>query len=98
MISRNTCGGIEYVWENLCWSLIGFVWYKALLFRCIGSQTYAYSRVILIAMLIVLVMVGILFNIGRSRNNYNVFANVALPFGVYAAITYASLKTTWKRR
>lgn len=92
MIARNTYGEIEYVWENLCWSLIGFVWYKSLLFRCIASQTYACLRMILITMVAVLVILGIFFNIGRSRNNYSVFANVALPFGVYTAITYASLK------
>ena len=69
MIARNTYGEIEYVWENLCWSLIGFVWYKSLLFRCIASQTCARSRMILITMVAVFVILGIFFNIGTQKTN-----------------------------
>lgn len=91
MVNRNTYGFGEYIRETLFYTLIGFAFYKKILFRCISGMSYTQSRIILITLVIILELLGVLINFWRNRNVRSLFANIAIPFGIYATITYISL-------
>ena len=81
----------EYILENLAYAVIGFIWYKNILLRCLADMTYDQSRQALISMIAIVGTIGIIVNLGKNRNGRSTFANIALPFGIYTAIAYMSV-------
>lgn len=80
-----------YLWDNLFYIVMGFVWYKNILMKCLNSMSYDQSRTILIVMIATMSAIGIILNIRKNRNGMSVFANIALPFGLYTALAYISV-------
>lgn len=90
-MNNNTTSFGEYIWDNLFYAVIGFIWYKNLLLRCLNDMSYGQSRIVLLSMIIVIGTFGIIVNIGRNRNGSSTFANIAFPFGTYTALAYVSV-------
>lgn len=88
---HNTTSVREYLWDNLFYIVMGFVWYKNILMKCLNNMSYEQSRTILIAMIVTMTIAGIIINIRKNRNGMSVLANVALPFGIYTALAYISV-------
>lgn len=65
-MNNNTTSFGEYIWDNLFYAVIGFIWYKNLLLRCLNDMSYGQSRVVLLSMIIVIGTFGIIVNIGRN--------------------------------
>lgn len=88
---NNTTSVRGYLWDNLFYIVMGFIWYKNILMKCLNGMSYDQSRTILIVMIVTMSIVGIIFNIRKNRNGMSVFANVALPFGIYTVLAYISV-------
>ena len=80
-----------YLWDNLFYIVMGFIWYKNILMKCLNSMSYDQSRTILIVMIAIMSAIGIILNIRNNRNGMSVFANITLPFGLYTALAYISV-------
>lgn len=87
-MNNNTESFGEYIWDNLFYAAVGFIYYKNLLFRCIDGLSYDQSRVVLISIILITGSLGIIVNIDWNRNGSSTFANIVLPFGVYTVFTY----------
>lgn len=88
MRDRSTMGPVEFMAESIFWGAIAMIWYKSLLFRCIGNLTYGESRMILWGMLL-LSVVGCCFILFRKRRTgATVPVSIILGYGIYTVIAY----------
>lgn len=92
---NNTMERGEYIKENVIWSLIAFLWFKSLLFRCIPNCTYNESLMWFLIISICVVTAGIAISWRRNRNYKNLLENIVLSWGVFACITYMQLYKKW---
>lgn len=76
---------------NLIYAVIGFIWYKNILLRCLADLTYDQSRQVLFLIIVLVGTIGVAINLRENRNSKSLFANIALPFGIYSAIAYMSV-------
>lgn len=74
---------------NISWkSALGFVWYKALLFRVIPPWSIHNSVALLWGMELILVLfTGVVLR--RWKTGWSSSACAVLPFGIYTILTYA---------
>lgn len=88
MKDRGTMGTIEYLAENIFWSLISMIWYKNTIFRCLPNMTYETSRIVLWLMLLASVSVcsGCFFR--KKRTRWNVCISLLIPYGLYTVGSY----------
>ena len=90
MRKNNSLGGIGFIFEHFIWSAISWVWYKNILFRCLGSHSFAESRLILGSMVVISCIAGVILEMKNSRNKSSVFFNLIVGYGVYTVLTYKS--------
>ncbi len=94
-MSKNNSMCIEnFIWEHIFWAIISMIWYKNILFRCIGTHTLAESRWILWGTVAASCIIGIAFEMKNNRNGLSVFCNLMLGFGLYTVLTYMQIRTT----
>lgn len=65
---NNTTSVRGYIWDNLFYIVMGFVWYKNILMKCLNGMSYDQSRTILIVMIGIMSAIGIIINIRKNRN------------------------------
>ena len=78
----------EFVFSVVWKFVIGFIWYKNLLFRVLPHHDFYES----LKVLFILSLASILFYLllfRRWKNSWTATACFVLPFGIYTAITYA---------
>lgn len=88
---RNTMDLGEYIKEHIIWSLLVFLWFRSLLFRCMPDCTYTESLVGFFIISVCVMAVGIMVSWYRNRNYINVIENILLSWGVFVCITYMEL-------
>lgn len=74
MNTHNFLGKTSFILKHILWALIAWLWYKNILFRCIGTNTFSESRWILWGIVVLFCLLGIVFEIKNSRNELNVGA------------------------
>lgn len=88
---KNTMERGEYIKEHVIWSLLVFLWFRSLLFRCIPNYTYTESLVGFLIISVCVMAVGIAVSWKRNRNYKNLIENILLSWGVFVCITYMEL-------
>ncbi len=91
MKPRNTLSKTEFVLYHLWWIVISWIWYKSLLFRCLGPHSLKESRWILAGLILICAGSGMLLEWKRQRNHISMAMNLLAAFGAYAALTYLSI-------
>lgn len=94
MRKNNSMSVGGFIWEHIFWVLIAWIWYKNILFRCIGSHSLAESRWILWGIVAASCLVGIVFEMKNNRNGLSVFCNLMLGFGLYTVLAYIQIRKT----
>lgn len=88
MRDRSTLSPVEFMAEGIFWCMLAMMWYKSLLFRCIGSMTYGESKMVLWGILL-LSVVGCCFILFRKRRTeVTVVTALTLGYGIYTVIAY----------
>ena len=84
---KNTLDYREYIKEHVIWSLLVFLWFRSLMFRCIPDYTYTESLVGFLIISVCVMAVGITVSWKRNRNYTNVIENILLfiPYGFISA-------------
>ena len=88
---KNTLDYREYIKEHVIWSLLVFLWFRSLLFRCIPNYTYTESLVGFLIISVCVMAVGVVISWKKNRNYTNVIENILLSWGVFVCITYMEL-------
>lgn len=89
-MNTNTISKGSYILMHLIWGVVATIWYVNLLFCNVRDLGYSSSKALFAADLIILSAVGIIITWNR-RSRGNIFLNVAIPFEVYAAVSYAGV-------
>lgn len=79
-----------YLFLTIIVSLTAMIIYRATIFRCLFSLTYNESKVTLWVIWGACLVVTYLMTRTRRRNNFSVFTNAVLPFGIYTVMAYKS--------
>lgn len=90
-IMRNSMKLGKYVKEHVIWSLLVFLWFKNVLFRCIPHCTYTESLVGFLIISVCVVAAGVAISWKRNRNYMNLIENILISWGVFVCITYMEL-------
>lgn len=91
---KNTMGLWEYIIEHVVWSLLVFLWFRNLLFRCIPEFTYTESLLGFMILSVIVMAICIAITWNRNRNYWNLIENIILCWGVFVCITYIDLYRT----
>lgn len=92
MKRNNTLTKLEFLLEHLFWGLVSWIWYKNILFRCIGNYSFTESKIIFFLVLGMACIMGILCNIKKDRNDFSVFFNIVTGYGLYTVLTYFQIQ------
>ncbi len=84
----------EYIKEHVVWSLLVFLWFIKLLFRCIPEFTYTESLFGFVILSVIVMAICITLTWNRNRNYRNLIENIILCWGVFVCITYMDLYRT----
>ncbi len=97
MRDKSTMNAAEFIAACVFYGLVGMIWYRILLFRCLGTLTYAQSRLTLLLMLAVSALTGCFLLFRRRRNSRTVTVTLLLTFGLYTAAAYIEVlgKAVW---
>ena len=87
-MKKNTLSGREYLWNYMFWAVIGFIWYKNLLFTNIRGLSVMQSSLVLIGAMVVTFFVNTFISVGWSRNEWSIIASLLIPMGGYTYIIY----------
>ena len=68
---KNTMDRVEYIKEHVIWSLLAFLWFRNLIFRCIPNCTYTESLVGFGVIAVCVAAVGMAISWQRNRNYKN---------------------------
>ena len=89
MKDHSTMTILEFVFSVIWKFVIGFIWYKNLLFRVLPHHDlYESLKVLFVLSLASILFYLLLFR--RWKNSWTATACFVLPFGIYTAITYAT--------
>lgn len=89
MRDNSTMTNIEFL-LNIVWKyIIGFVWYKNLLFRVLPHHDVYESLQIFFKMMLISA-VFFMTALRRWKNGWTSMASFVLPFGIYTMMTYAT--------
>lgn len=94
MKKKNSLGKIEFIVEHIVWAFIAMIWYKNILFRCLGQHTFFESKLILWGIVAASCLAGFCFEMKRKRNELSVFFNLISGYGVYTVLTYIQIRKT----
>ena len=93
MKDHSTMSTFEYL-TNIAWNhFIGFIWYKALLFRCLPHKS-AYDSLQALAVFMVISVVLFLLLYRHWKNGWTALASFSIPFGAYTVATYSTTSKT----
>lgn len=83
--------------RSIAWKcVIGFIWYKNLLFRVLPHRdVYDSLRILLIMMLVSVACFIVVMN--RRKNGWTATACLVLPFGLYTILTYSTTSALFVR-
>ena len=85
---ENIKGEIGFVIDHIWWLFISWIWYKNILFRCLGHRSFRESRLILFGIVFACCGSGILLEMKKQRNGTSVLMNLLAGYGLYAVLTY----------
>lgn len=89
MKDHSTMTTTEFAFSVAWKFVIGFIWYKNLLFRVLlHHDLYESLKTLLIMSLVSLLIYTIIFR--RWKNGWTAIACFVMPFGIYTVITYAA--------
>lgn len=88
---NNTMERGEYIKEHVVWSLLVFLWFRNLIFRCMPDCTYTESLLGFLVISACVMAVGIAVSWKKNRNYKNLIENVLLSWGGFVCITYMEL-------
>ena len=91
MRTFNTKESKSFVVAQIFWLVVFAAFYK-LMFRCIGSFTYKESKTILCFLVFVLILGGVCLELKKRRNDFSIFANLAIPYGIYTSLSYFDIR------
>jgi hypothetical protein len=90
MKDHSTMNTVEFL-VSIGWKfLIGFIWYKSLLFRILPRRDAKASLHIFLGMVLLSLVVCLLLFIRRWKTGWVTTACIALPFGAYTVKAYAA--------
>ena len=92
MKRNNTLTKSEFLLEHLFWVIVSWIWYKNILFRCVGNYSFTESKIIFLIVLGMACILGILCNIKKDRNDVSVFFNIVTGYGLYTVLTYFQIQ------
>ena len=92
MKRNNTLTKSEFLIEHLFWMIVTWLWYKNILFRCVGNYSFTESKIIFFLVLGMASILGILCNIKKDRNDFSVFFNIVTGYGLYTVLTYFQIR------
>lgn len=95
MQKKNTMGKVEFVLEHVYWAFIAMIWYKKVIFRCLGNASITQSHWILLSAIVFETIVGTLLNWRRNRSGCRVAVDLLIAYGIYTVITYYPIKTVF---
>lgn len=84
----------EFVFSVVWKFVIGFIWYKNLLFRVLPCHDFYESLKILFMLSLASILIYLLL-FWRWKNSWTATSCFVLPFGAYTAITYATTSATF---
>ena len=91
-VAGNRDGIVDYLFNNVFWMLIGMVWYRLFLFRCLEHQTLVLSRAVLWGLVLTGTGLGTLLNIRHHRNIISVCFNLLIGYGIYTVLAYMPVR------
>ena len=96
MKDHSTMTTFEFL-RSIAWKcVIGFIWYKNLLFRVLPHRdVYDSLRILLIMMLVSVACFIVVMN--RRKNGWTATACFVLPFGLYTILTYSTTSALFIR-
>lgn len=94
MKNRNTLGRAEYVWNNVYWAFLLFLWYRNSLFCPVFGFDYKNSVFILAGLVILGIITGILLTHKRRRNHVSILCNQILSYGSYFVLSLWGIDET----
>ena len=83
----------EFAFSVVWKFVIGFIWYKNLLFRVLPYHDMNESLKILFVLSLALILIYLVL-FWRRKNGWTATSCFVLPFGIYTAITYAATSAT----
>lgn len=92
MKRNNTLTKSKFLLEHLFWVFVSWIWYKNILFRCVGNYSFMESKIIFLLVLGMACILGILCNIKKDRNDFSVFFNIVTGYGLYTVLTYFQIQ------
>ena len=92
--TNNTLSKQSFIIYHIIWTIISFLWYKNIIFRCIDKYSLAQSKVIFWCIIVASCLFGIILEIKNSRNRFNVLLNIVFGFGLYTVHAYIQIRTT----
>ena len=92
MKRKNTLGKFGFIIEHVIWILISMIWYKNILFRCIGLHTFSESKLMLWGILLASCAIGFCLEIKNHRNGNSVFFNLVLGYGIFTVLAYIQIR------
>ena len=85
------------VFDTLFWHVLYVVsmwaWYRSVFFRCYAKLSLTESRILLLCIVLSSALVGYVIDSCILKKKPHAFFNLVFGFGVYAAMTYISIKT-----
>lgn len=88
MRAVNTIPKVEYILENLIYAFFATGIYRQLIFKCLPTVSYNYSKLALWLIVIICVITGMLLTLKRNRNYISLIVNIAIPFEIYTLAAY----------
>ena len=92
MKARNTEGRIEFVVDHVWGAFIAWIWYKSILFRCLGHYSLKGSKLALLGSILLCCGAGIFLEMKKQRNGISVLMNLLAGFGLYTVLSYYPIK------
>lgn len=77
-MEQNNMTRKEYIKEHIIWSLLVFLWFRKLLFRCIPKFTYTESLFGFVILSVIVMAICIALTWNRNRNYRNLIENIIL--------------------
>lgn len=96
MKDHSTITTMEFIIDVIWKFVIGFIWYKNLLFRVLPRHDVYESLKTLFMLSVVSILVYLIL-FGRWKNGWTTTACFVMPFGIYTVITYEVTSPTFIR-
>ena len=91
MRTTNTMGIWEFIFNHILYLFIAIIWYKHI-FRCLDNFTYKESKMVLTLLIALSIIIGFYIELRKRRNDFSVFVNIMIPYGIYTVLTYFQIK------